>query len=299
MKFRRLEQWEHKKTRPLYEEVFREDDRRFVDYYYEWKTRDNVIYVAEDDDGIHAMVHLNPFRVFAEGQIQTLHYIVAVATQEEYRHRGLMRQLLQMAEREMAAAGERLTFLMPASEAIYLPFGYRFFGWQRTGIWRPRESGGPREGCGADCRPPGETELKELARFVNETLAAQFKLFVYRDAAYYERLCEEQRCQGGSVMAVVRGDRIIGTFCTARTEDGSEYSYELRELILSETFRAEALEAVRAYVNAHGACRVAGCQSGVNLEQEALRPLMMGKVPGGGSFENPWSRAAVFLNEVV
>lgn len=136
MILRRLDVSEHGRTRPLYEEVFSEDDKAFVDYYYEWKTRDNKIYVAEDEDGIHAMVHLNPFRMYVQGELHTLHYIVAVATQEEYRHRGLMRSLLALAEREMKAAGEQFTFLMPASEKIYAPFGYRYFCMQRRGILR-------------------------------------------------------------------------------------------------------------------------------------------------------------------
>lgn len=136
MILRRLDVSEHGRTRPLYEEVFSEDDKAFVDYYYEWKTRDNKIYVAEDEDGIHAMVHLNPFRMYVQGELHTLHYIVAVATQEEYRHRGLMRSLLALAEKDMKEAGEMFTFLMPASEKIYAPFGYRYFCMQRRGILR-------------------------------------------------------------------------------------------------------------------------------------------------------------------
>lgn len=146
---RRLAAEEHYRTRPLYEAVFTEDEKAFVDYYYEWKTRNNQIYVAEDEEGIHAMVHLNPFRMYVQGEIHTLHYIVAVATQEEYRHRGLMRSLLALAEREMEAAGECFTFLMPASEKIYAPFGYRYFCTQRRGVLR---AAGTKEAAGGKLR---------------------------------------------------------------------------------------------------------------------------------------------------
>lgn len=134
MKIRKLNLAERVLTRPLYENVFSEDYSKFVDYYYTWKIRDNEIYVAEDEAGIHAMVHLNPFSVRYQGKVRQMHYIVAVATQQEYRHQGLMRRLLARAEQDMAESGEPLTFLMPASEQIYLPFGYRFFGWQKRGI---------------------------------------------------------------------------------------------------------------------------------------------------------------------
>ena len=46
MKIRKLERQEHGNTRPLYETVFTEDSKSFVDYYYTEKTRDNQIYVS-------------------------------------------------------------------------------------------------------------------------------------------------------------------------------------------------------------------------------------------------------------
>ena len=61
MEIRKLEPQEHGKTRALYEEVFSEDSRSFVDYYYTEKTRDNQIYVVEEEGEIQAMLHLNPY----------------------------------------------------------------------------------------------------------------------------------------------------------------------------------------------------------------------------------------------
>ena len=366
MRIRRLERSEHKQTRWLYEQVFAEDSREFVDYYYTWKTKDSIIYVAEDENGFHAMVHLNPFLVSVSGKVQKLHYIVAVATQKEYRHQGLMRRLLELAEREMVQRGELFTFLMPASEKIYLPFGYRFFAWQRKGVLRADSMAGvsgapgksedrlilaaevqsgfatdaikreavPSVVCGAVCRPVRLQEYGKLAAFVNDTLSRQYDVFIFRDAAYYERLCAEQKCQGGEVMVIVqagqepeRSDekacaksgrsgekscaeperpdtkmgrkkgRIIGTFCTAREEADSEYAMEIREVIFAEEMQTEALDALREFVN--GGCRVAGCQAPIALEQETFEPLLMGKVPGGGEFAGLWDRKRVFINEVV
>ena len=50
MKIRKLDQSEHWKTRSLWEQVFSEDSQEFVDYYYYIKTKDNTIYVIEEDD---------------------------------------------------------------------------------------------------------------------------------------------------------------------------------------------------------------------------------------------------------
>lgn len=303
MEIRRLEQAEHGRTRGLYEQVFPEDSQAFVEYYYTWKTKDNVIYAAEDEKGIHAMLHLNPFLVSVNGKIQKLHYIVAVATRKEYRHKGLMSRLLQLAEQEMAQAGEAFTFLMPASEKIYLPFGYRFFGWQRKGILRPQAA--ERNGLAAaevpktECRPAKPQEYEALARFVNGILETQYEVFIHRDRAYYERLCAEQQCQGGNVMVLVQDGRIIGTFCTAAEEQDSEYAFELREIIAAEEYESEAGKALQEYVNCCGICRVTGCQAGIPLECEVSEPLMMGKVPGDGIFCSDWSPERIFINEVV
>ena len=125
MKVRRLEQAEHGLTRPLYEEVFSEDSKRFIDYYYTEKTKDNQIYVAEEDGGIQAMLHLNPYELNVNGTKKKANYIVAVATRESYRGRGFMKVLLETALKDMYREGESFTYLMPAAEAIYTPHGFR------------------------------------------------------------------------------------------------------------------------------------------------------------------------------
>lgn len=349
MEIRRLKPCEHGRTRPLYEEIFPEDDAEFVDYYYTWKTRDNVIFVAEDGDGIHAMVHLNPFCVRYFGRDVQMHYIVAVATQPQYRHRGLMRNLLALAEQEMRAAGEPFTFLMPASEAIYRPFGYRFFAWQRRGILRGTDDGGEHRedaiggclvndgdmhvaaGAGADqrmsdctnaagitCRPLRPHEYNAAADFANAVLDKEYDMYVLRDGAYYERLCAEQRCQGGEVMAICRsiernGDAaashmIIGLFCTALNDDGQGLWF--REVILALDCFSEAERALRAFAAPYGRVAVEGCQERLALEQVEAVPLMMGKALSQAEdaewlmrkmpeqMNNP-KRRSIFINEVV
>ena len=69
---RRLEQSEHGNTRPLWEEVFTEDTQAFLDYYYYIKTKDNQIYVVEEDGQICSMLQLNPYRIkVEESELQT------------------------------------------------------------------------------------------------------------------------------------------------------------------------------------------------------------------------------------
>ena len=61
--------------------------RRFVDYYYFIRTRENTIYVVEEDGAIRAMLQKNPYRMKLEDSVFDSEYIVGVATEKEYRSR--------------------------------------------------------------------------------------------------------------------------------------------------------------------------------------------------------------------
>ena len=126
MKLRRLDPAEHGKTRKLWEEVFPDDTKAFLDYYYYIKTRDNAIYVIEEDGEICSMLQLNPYTVRVEGKEFPSAYIIAVATRKEYRSRGYMGALLRASLKEMYSRGLPFTFLMPAAEAIYTPYDFRY-----------------------------------------------------------------------------------------------------------------------------------------------------------------------------
>ena len=139
MEIRKLETEEKQNTKKLYEEVFSEDSKSFVDYYYEEKLKDNQIYAVEEDGEIQAMLHLNPYELAVNGSKKDVNYIVAVATRESYRKRGYMAGLLKQALNDMYADGETFTFLMPASESIYLPFDFRTVCEQNRSYYDPEE----------------------------------------------------------------------------------------------------------------------------------------------------------------
>ena len=58
---------ERQKTRTLYQTVFLEDSQKFVDFYYEYKIRDNQIYALWEDEQYVSMVHLNPYTMIVNG----------------------------------------------------------------------------------------------------------------------------------------------------------------------------------------------------------------------------------------
>lgn len=110
MEIRKLEVKEHSKTRALWESVFLEDTKAFLDYYYFIKTRENEIYAVEDEKAICAMLHLNPYELQIGTIRRPCNYIVGVATGESYRRKGLMGRLLRASMQEMYERKEPLTF---------------------------------------------------------------------------------------------------------------------------------------------------------------------------------------------
>ncbi len=219
MEVRKLEQKEHRDTRSLYEEVFSEDSASFVDYYYSENTKDNQVYAVEEDDGIRAMLHLNPYRIWVNGSVKEVNYIVAVATQEEYRKRGYMAALLKRSLKDMYEAGEAFTFLMPASERIYLPFDFRTVYEQDRKFYREEDEAIP----GISITDAAAADCKGLAEAANQELSGSCQVFAVRDEAYYERLIREYDSDGGKLKIYRRDDKIVDCrgYYPQEEEDGT------------------------------------------------------------------------------
>ena len=194
MQIRLLNADEKRKTRPLYETVFDEDSKEFVDYYYTEKTRNNQIYAAEEDGKIRAMLHLNPYRVAVNGSVRDVNYIVAVATQSEYRSRGYMAALLRRALTDMKRAGHSFTFLMPAAEAIYTPHDFRtVYEYERV-FFKEEDL------TSAEIEPVTDEMCKELADAANEFLSSKYQIYAVRDEMYYQRLKKELESDHAKLM---------------------------------------------------------------------------------------------------
>lgn len=209
MELRKLQKEEHGKTRKLWKEIFDEDSESFLDYYYSVKTEQNEMFVMEDEE-IIAMLHLNPYNIRIHENIYPGNYIVAVATDEKYRKRGIMGRLLRKAMREMYDRKEPFTFLMPAAEAIYYPYDFRYIYSRKQG-----------DVCGENNDEPvelsfaGIDDCEKIADFAN-ALLNQYQVTAYRDVDYYRTLIAQQRSESGEVVKMQKNGKIVGVFCYAK-----------------------------------------------------------------------------------
>ena len=209
MILRKLEQSEHGSTRPLWEEVFADDTKAFLDYYYYIKTKDNEIYVLEEDGRICSMLQLNPYVLKVEASELPSAYIIAVATKEEYRGRGYMGGLLRASLNEMYAEKIPFTFLMPAAEAIYSPYDFRFIYEQNIGKIRMESSCDETQSCPQNCvfSDAALWDAEEMARFFNAYFSGQWQVCAVRDAAYYQTMIMEQQSEKGGVRLIRQDGR--------------------------------------------------------------------------------------------
>lgn len=263
----------HKDTRALYEEVFCEDTHAFVEYYYQNCAAENQIYTVSDQGRILAMLHLNPYLMRLGEWQGECNYIVAVATRKECRHQGLMTKLLQASAQEMYENKQPFAFLMPAAEAIYRPFGFRFIYSQRQA--RLKAAGTGRMPKDFWLKKAQEEDLRALSAFASQVLAP-YRVVALHTEAYFSRLLKEQECQDGEIMLIMRGKEICGYFFTSREE-----GLMVREAMIDPKREAQLFPAVQEWAKNHQA-RLCFWPDWVKdreeLEEERAVPVIMARV---------------------
>ena len=241
---------ENQRARKLYEEIFDEDSPAFVDYYFRVKAAENEIFVVENEkQEILATLHLNPYEMMFCGERVKTNYIVAVATRADCRHQGMMRSLLQASLQEMYRREETFTWLMPAAEAIYRPFGFRFIyeknkmtmtadvlqraetdeNWQ---IHSDQEVSGD-----IFCEEAKKEDLAELACFAEKQLSKLAEVYTVHDIAYFEQRMQEVGCEGGSMILIRKEKEICGYFL-ARKKDREAWEIVVEDAVQKKAFPA-------------------------------------------------------------
>lgn len=249
MKLRKLDVSEHGKTRLLWEKVFPEDSKAFLDYYYFFKTRENEIYVIEEDNEIRSMLQLNPYTIQVETGQFTGHYIIAVATEDAYRKRGYMGALLRQSMQDMYNRKELFTFLMPAAEAIYTPYDFRFVYNQSVGKYQADDGMSEVDVSESEVivSEAGIGDGDILADFFNAYYAEQFQVYVVREAGYYQTMLFEQQSENGGIRILRKNGEVVGSFLY-----GNEEGLEIREPLYLKEYERDFWKAVHQLCGERG-----------------------------------------------
>lgn len=257
----RLEKTEVLSTRKLWEEVFFEDSREFVDYYYLYKALENTAFVRMEQGEIISMLHLTPYRIVLkapEKKESNVSYIVGVATKEAWRHKGCMRSLLREAFLELHERKEPFTFLMPANPAIYSPFSFAYIYERKEYflnggklqkeklVWLAADSRRcislqDNKGRTYTMRLANANDTGRLSAFSEAVQEKQYEFYLKHTEPYFRMLLKETESQKGGIFLFERQDKLSGLAVCAL--DGKEpffqellYEEEGREL-MEEIFR--------------------------------------------------------------
>lgn len=242
---------ENQRARKLYEEIFDEDSPAFVDYYFRVKAAENEIFVVENEkQEILATLHLNPYEMMFCGEKVKTNYIVAVATRADCRHQGMMRSLLQASLQEMYRREETFTWLMPAAEAIYRPFGFRFIYEKNkmtvtADVLRRAETdenwqihSDQKVSGDIFCEEAKKEDLAELACFAEKQLSKLAEVYTVHDIAYFEQRMQEVGCEGGSLILIRKEKEICGYFLALKKDR------EAWEIVVEDAVQKKAFPAV-------------------------------------------------------
>ncbi len=225
----------------LWEECFH-DTVSFADYYFDYYFRDNHVLMFMEQDILKSMIHLNPYQINIKGRIIDSYYIVGVATDAAFRHRGAMTKLMQNVFVDCYALHMPFVYLMPADQAIYTPLQFAFIYDQyveqkyQMGFGYGEMAIASSKGRITAVPVSSEKEREALAVLSNRLLADAIDCFTWRDAFYFERLQMENIADGGNLAALLADGKQIGYLSYACEED----VLEVREIYCLPKWREAA-----------------------------------------------------------
>lgn len=229
------------------------DTAEYTDFYFEWKVKNNRIVTIYKQNRLSSMLHLNPYTVKTGKGKMNLNYIVGVATRAEDRRQGLMKVLLETSLQQMYKEHMPFTYLMPAAEAIYRPFGFRTVYKQAS--WRRQLSETFRKGKkifselkredlkAVRVDSGNEKAIELLTDFTNRHLAAHYDIYTIRSPYYYKRLIHEMESGKGGVLLCLNQDTAVG-YMAYMTDGG----FGIAECIYRQEEEAEFMGAMAAEI---------------------------------------------------
>ncbi len=207
---------EKQECRPRWEEAFPEDSPSFVDYYFSEKCKDNKILAIGETEGsafeVEAMVQGNPYLLQVGKKRWTIDYLVGIATRQERRGRGYMAMLLGKYLKDSREQQVPFTFLMPANEAIYLPFGFACIFDQPLYEWAPDALKGLTKRALLPWRNQEayHNRAADAAVWMNAWLDERYKVHSVRNTDYLYRLLTELTSEDGTFDIYYDEDDIVG-----------------------------------------------------------------------------------------
>ena len=201
-----LDQNEKEKTKALWESCFWEDSEEFVSYYYREKMTENRVLAKWDQDSVIAMLHRNPYRIRFGKQQWDVDYIVGVATRSDRRQEGHMKDLLITCLNDMNRENMPFTFLMPAAEAIYYPFSFRFIE-NKEEVFLNRKKANELE---SSIVSENEQDCRAASLWMMQWIKRHYEMSTVREESYVRKLIKELESERGKLERLRKHGETVG-----------------------------------------------------------------------------------------
>ena len=106
-------------TRVLWDKCFSEEDKRFVDFYFEKRYNENDNIFIEKDGKVVSALQLISYPFSYYGKTIGCSYLSGCCTDPDYRSQGLMNDLIIKALKQAKNSGACFAALIPASESLF------------------------------------------------------------------------------------------------------------------------------------------------------------------------------------
>ncbi|MBO5031958.1 MAG: GNAT family N-acetyltransferase [Lachnospiraceae bacterium] len=235
-------------ARQLWEEAFPEVSKDFLDYYFEQRVKDNIVFAIKNDT-IQSILHLTPYSAAMRrnpplpgaGRLPCMadvlrvdtNVIHAAATQKAYRNQGYMRKVLTGALEYQRERQIPFCLAEPENGEFFEHFGFHYI-YDRpqyelnTEIISMQMLKRAADGETVHLNPSNITltaadkdSLLSLAHFVNANLCRHYGLFNIRSAAYYERFLSELQTYGGNLYQIMENGKRKGYFAYTQEKECS------------------------------------------------------------------------------
>ena len=203
-------------TRHLWERSFA-DPRAFIDLYFREKYRKERNETIVRDGRVVSALQKLPYPLTYGGRMLPASYISGACTDEDYRKRGLMGELLAQTHRAMQEENAVLSFLIPATPELatyYAKFGYTpcfRFGWETV---TAKASADASLVSGPVVQPQSEEYLIYLRQKMQER-----PVCVQHPLSDLRAVVDDMRMAGDTMWEVRRDELLVGlAICRAEAE---------------------------------------------------------------------------------
>lgn len=186
-----------------------DDSDEYIQYYFDDRWKESITFLYDDK----SMLHLNPYNMRLFGENKKIYYIVGVCTNEKDRHKGYMDLLLRNVFKKLYAKKAPFVYLMPASEKIYEPYGFRgMYNILSCSVLKNDKvvSNALDKCLIKEYNDLTDSIKKKLSEYASSKLYGSFECFVERESEYFWHKNREMQACGGSVIVLMKENNIKG-----------------------------------------------------------------------------------------